>query len=255
MREFDRTVASLGYADAPSARAICARLTLGWRQIVEAALSPKPSVKKTDAPMKRDEAKWLTDRHVFFALNTIARFKEVETMTEDDYDIYLAEYLAAHTQPAHVLGRNARFPTSSQILRIAQGLTEEKAETPWDRALIFAGLQPVAKVTANALTLIEAINLYIEATLCEFFPSRDELLRLRSEFAISFQERERGKKWSQSLREALDGRAANGLPVPTMLASTATKPPLVIPPGFATPPREPQRAAGPRRPMMSWSRR
>jgi hypothetical protein len=235
VREFDRTVSSLGYADAPSARGICGRLKRGWPEIVELAISPKPTVKKKDAPQKSDEAKWLTERHIFFALNTIARFKDVETMTAHDYDLYLAEYLAHHKQPAHVLGSGARFPTSNQILRLAVKLPSKGALTTWDRALVFAGLKTVPVTNAKALTVVEAINLYIEASFCEFYPSQDELLRLRSEFGISIREKEEGKKWSESLREALDGRAADGLPVPTMLAATTTKPKLVLPPGFATP--------------------
>jgi hypothetical protein len=236
VRKFDESVASLGYTDAPSARAICARLKRGWPEIVEIAIAPKQSVQKKDAPQKSDEAKWLTERHLFFALNAVADFKGIETMTEHAYDAYLAEYLAARRQPAHILGPGARFPTSSQILRLAVKLPAKGgAAKPWDRALVFAGLKPVVQSPSNALTVIEAINLYIEATLCEFYPSHEELTRLRSEFGISIREKEEGKKWSESLQEALDGRAAAGLPVPSMIAAVSSKVALVLPPGFKTP--------------------
>lgn len=218
VRQFDRTVASLGYTDAPSARAICGRLKRGWREIVDLALSRKPSGKKIDVPQMSDEAKWLTERQVFFALNAIARFKNVETMTAHDYDHYLAEFLAARRQPAHILGRNARFPTSSQIERLAEDFESKHEMKAWEKALVYAGLQPVKTVTANALSVVEAINLYIEASGCEFYPSSKELPRLREEFGISIREREAGRKWEELMKEALDGRAAAGLPVPTVLA-------------------------------------
>lgn len=235
VREFDAALDSIGHADAPSARAICSRLKRGWPEIVELAIEPKQHSKKRD-DKQSEEAPWMTDRHLYFALNVVARFKGVETMTAHDYDLYLAEYLAQHKQPAHVLGSGARFPTSNQILRLALKLPSKGAVTTWDRALVFAGLKTVPVTNAKALTVVEAINLYIEASFCEFYPSQDELLRLRSEFGISMREKEQGRKWSESLREALDGRTAAGLPVPTMLAATTTKPKLVLPPGFATPP-------------------
>ena len=235
VREFDRIVASLGYDDAPSARAICARLKRGWTEIVELALDEERSVKKTDAPKKSEEAKWLTDRHLFFSLNTVARFKQIETMTAHDYDIYLAEYLASRKQPAHLLGSSARFATSSQILRLAAKLPSKESLNPWDRALVFAGLQPVPKAVSKALTVVGAINLYIEATGCQFYPSHEELLRLRSEFGISMREKEvGGRSWSQLVQAALDERAAAGLPVPTMKATSAENPTLVLPTSVAT---------------------
>jgi hypothetical protein len=236
VREFDRTVASLGYPDAPSARAICGRLKRSWTVIVALALDEARSFQKLDAPEKQPEAKWLTERHLFFALNTIARFKQIESMTAADYDRYLEEFLSSRSQPAHILGPSARFPTSSQILRIAQTLPSGPTLNPWDRALTYAGLKTVT-VQANALTLVEAINFYIEATLCEFWPSKDELERLRSEFGISIQIF-KGKVWSEQVKTALDGRKAAGLPVPTMMAATSTKPLLTLPPGFTTPTKQ-----------------
>jgi hypothetical protein len=235
VREFDRTVGSLGYPDAPSARAICARLKRGWPEIVELAIDNSASRQKIDAPTNRSEAEWLTVRHLVFGLKRIALFKGVETMSAHDYDLYLAEFVASRPEPAHVLGVAARFPTSGQILRIAATL-DVKADTPWDKALVYAGLKPVSKTTQKtALTIVEAIDLYIEASLCEFYPSRDELERVRTELGVSVQKPEKGVPWSKSLEEALDRRKAAGLPVPTMKAATTTKPKLVLPPGFEAP--------------------
>ena len=260
VREFDRTVASLGFPDAPSARAICGRLKRSWTGIVALALDEARSFQKLDVPERQPEAKWLTERHLFFALNTIARFKEIDSMTPADYDRYLEEFLAARKQPAHILGESARFPTSSQIIRIAATLPAsgeadslvshsaipkgrgDRTPQPWDRALIFAGLKPVPQVQANALTIVEAINLYIEATLCEFWPSKDELERLRDELGISIQSF-KGKVWSAEVKTALDGRKEAGLPVPTMMAATSTKPPLTLPPGYIAPAKQTAKGA------------
>lgn len=226
---YDATIATLGYQDAPSARAICGRLKKGWPEIVELALTPKQHDKRRDD--KRPEvAPWMTERHLFFALNVIAHFKQVETMTMNDYEAWLGDYLGSRPQPAHILADNSRFPSANQIVRIAETLPEDKqATTLWDRALIYAELQPVAKSVSNALSTKEAINLYIEASGGEFYPSFNELPRLRKEFGISIREKEEGRLWSEQIEEVLDDRKAAGLPVPSKQATRRIKVTLALP--------------------------
>lgn len=233
VREFDRTIGSLGYEDAPSARAIRSRLKRGWPDIVESAITPTETTDgKEVAATRSDEAHWLTERHLYFALNTVARFKGVKTLTAQDYDASLADYLDGRPQPSYILGKGARFPTSNQIIRLAEKLPANKGTTPWDRALIHVGLEPVVKGAAavRALPLGEAINLYIEATGAQFYPSMNELERLRSECGISYNDRVlKTRKWNNMMEETLGARAAAGLPVPSKVATIADKPALALP--------------------------
>jgi hypothetical protein len=220
VRVFDQTLPAIGYPDAPSGRAIYARLKQPWPVIVERALSERSqrSERQSESVLKRkEEAPWLTERHLFFALKAIAKFKEAETIPELSYEPWRAAYLADRVQETQqsLDLLEQLIPTQGQILRIAVSLDAE-GKAAWDKALAYAGLAPRSRATAlTGLPIVEALQLYIEATDGQFSPSIDELDRLGKEWGIMIAKRERGKKWQAYLDECRVEREAKGLAMPT----------------------------------------
>lgn len=230
VRVFDRTLPAIGYPDAPSGRAIYARLKKPWPVIVEHALSERSqrSERQSESVLKRkDEAPWLTERHLHYALRAIAKFKEVETIPELSYEPWRAEYLADRvTETRQSLDLLEQLiPTQGQILRIAASLDAE-GKTAWDKALAYVGLAP--RPTGKALTglpIVEAMLLYVEATGGQLSPSIDEVTRLGKEWGIMIGRLETGKKWNDYLDECRAAREAAGMEMPVAkLARGKVKP-------------------------------
>jgi hypothetical protein len=138
----------------------------------------------------------------------------------------------ARTPSGH---RAGRVPTSGQIEWFASKLPKKGSLGPWQRALDLVGLESSSKKRTKALTTIEAINLYIDATGGKFYPARNEIPRLRTEFGISFREKDPGRSWKEAIKAVLDQRKKDGLPVPTEMARIVDKVTLVLPSGAATP--------------------
>lgn len=236
VREFDRSLAEIGYPDAPSGRAIYGRLKRPWPQIVELALRERNATRADDAVTRKDEAPWLTERHLFFAMKTIARFKEAESIPESLYNGWREEYLAANplNQPRELLEQ--LLPTGSQIVRIAVALDAE-GETPWKKALAFVGLG-APKTKSNAgMPIAEAMGLYVDATGGRFAPSIPELERLRVEWGIAIANKT--LPWGDYLAECRAHREERGLTMPTTYAKPDARPPLVKPADLEAPPAQP----------------
>ncbi|HET8751952.1 MAG TPA: hypothetical protein VFM43_05450 [Gaiellaceae bacterium] len=233
VRVFDQTLPAIGYPDAPSGRAIYARLKKPWPVIVERALSERSerSERQTEAVLKkREEAPWLTERHLYFALKAIAGFKEAETIPELSYEPWRAQYLANRVEETRqsVDLLEQLIPTAGQILRIAASLDAE-GTTAWDKALAYAGLAPrPAATTVKGLPIVEAMQLYVEATGGEFWPSQDEVERLAKEWGIMIASRA-GKNWSEYLNQYREARAAQGLEMPTTKLVRGTPKPIFGP--------------------------
>jgi hypothetical protein len=237
LREFDRTLTAVGFPDAPSARAIYGRLKKPWWEIVETALKPRSEQEMVEKIKARSaEASWIGARHVFYAINTLCIFKEVETLDERDYDRYRTDYLDHHSRGEIDRERlEDLLPTSGQILNfIAKHPVEGTSlSTPaWSKALLFAGRAIYAQTRTAGMPLQQAIDLYIEATGSKFIPSHREIVRLASEWDVSVEGRQLGKSWDSYLAEVTATRAERGLTTPTELPETKTPPELPRPTGL-----------------------
>jgi hypothetical protein len=163
-------------------------------------------------------------------LNAIAKFKDLETIPELSYEPWRAAFLAdrvEETKQSRDLLEQL-IPTQGQILRIAASLDAE-GKSAWDKGLAYAGLAP--RPTGKALTglpIVEAMQLYIDATGGEFWPSQNEVQRLAKEWGIMLASRT-GKNWTEHLDEFRAERAAQGLEMPTTKLVRGTPKPVFGP--------------------------
>jgi hypothetical protein len=122
-----------GHPDAPSARAICARLadrkgkSFPWPELLKLVFDPARNITQTHAQRRADDADYLTEDHVYYALRRVAGQRKEKTLAPDAY---------ARTRRA-LIERDRRrrvhlladlLPTVGQIERVAGS---------WDAALAF----------------------------------------------------------------------------------------------------------------------
>jgi hypothetical protein len=232
VREFDRALGSIGYPDAPSGRAIYGRLKRPWPEIVALALRDMTANRADDAVSRKKEGHWMTERHLFYALKTLARFKDVTTFTPMSYDAARDEYLRSPERQRDAEMHEQHLPTSSQILRIAAKLAGD--DPLWEKALRYAGLTVETPSQQTGMPVAEAIYLYIRVT--GLLPTRREIRRLGKEWkiAIAF---ERGRLWQDSLDECRQLREERGETMPTESGGHGRHPALVKPDTLAAPAR------------------
>lgn len=225
VREFDRSLGTIGYPDAPSGRAIYGRLKRPWPEIVALSLREASPARFDDPSTRQKEGHWMTLRHLFFALKTLARLKGVTTFTVTSYDATRAAYLAAPERQRDLEMHEQHLPTSSQILRIAAAL-ETEGSTPWEKALLYAGLSITKEELVGAMPLEQAIDYYITAT--GLLPSYKEIERLGREWEVALAMSKR-KPWPEAMEACRALRAARGEVMPTAAAKQRALPALKKP--------------------------
>ncbi len=196
------------YADAPPARRICERLDLPWDKVRELAFMPsrRRSIALGHALNER-QGGWLTGEYSDFALALVARRLDVPTLTPGQYRAERTVMLDAdRSRSAH--GGQLRLPTEDQIAALAGS---------WDRALAHAGLRARQgrggqRSRSSAVSIVEVIDRCYDHHSAE--PTSGELETFARANGIPFPRRERGRSWSDYLREWKDRRREQGLSVP-----------------------------------------
>jgi hypothetical protein len=245
---FDNGRAEIGYPDAPSARQISTRLKRSWPELVALVLDETRSVERShDANVRQAEAKWITERHLFFALNRVARLLGLKTLSPEEYDAGRSE-LIDEDRRRHRYGGviEENLPSKGQIEKAAARLVDGD-EQGWDKALAIARLEPRAKKSIKGTPLYLAIHYYIEAVECRYLPTKEEIRRFGAEAGIGIEALERSDRTIGEHRaECAAYREGLGLPMPTAF------PPKGVTPLFKFPP-EGYPDATPRRKIGGWN--
>lgn len=191
------------YADAPAARRICEHLDLPWPKVRELAFTAGRgrSIALGHALNER-QGNWLTPEYSDFALRLVARRLSASTLTPGQYRAERAVMLSRD--------RNGqlRLPTEDQIAALAGS---------WDRALAHAGLRARQgrgghRARVGPASIVDVLDRCFEHHRAE--PTSGELATFARANGIPFPRRERGRPWSDYVREWKDGRREQGLPVP-----------------------------------------
>ena len=190
-------------AHAPAARRICEYVGLPWSKVRELAFMSRAgrSIALGHALNER-QGDWLTPEHSDFVLQLVARRLDTPTVTPGQYRAERTAMLAAD--------RNGqlRLPTEDQIAALAGS---------WDRALAHAGLRARQgrgghRARVGPASIVDVLDRCFEHHRAE--PTSGELATFARANGIPFPRRERGRPWSDYVREWKDGRREQGLPVP-----------------------------------------
>ena len=126
-----------GHPHAPSARAICARLSdrdgkpFPWRELLELVFDASRDIEATHAQRRgQAEAEHFTEQHLYYALRRVASELGTQSPGPDAY-ARKRQQLIADDRRRGVDLLDDLLPTVGQIERIAGS---------WDAALAFAGL-------------------------------------------------------------------------------------------------------------------
>lgn len=166
-RAWDAARASAGFADAPTAKQVSARLRLPWRGCLAIALASDLDLDQSlgrrfgepDDPTLGVEA-------IRAALRTVALRLKKRTLSIADYTSERREMLSA-VRRALLHPGELTLPTEGQIRRVAGS---------WEQALILAGLEPrPTPAGSKGLSIVEALDLHLEAH--GFLPSTRQLER------------------------------------------------------------------------------
>lgn len=225
--EFDRSRAEIGHAEAPSARQIATRLKRPWPQIVSDAVDEKATQAQLDSLADRTkEADWVTADHIFYAVRRVARLREQESVTRDQYAATRLQ-LIADDRKRHRFGGvlEENLPTGNQLETAARTLTDPDFEcSDWERVLIVGDLAKPARRKKESLAMAEAIHLYIEATGGLLPRSERELDRFRRVAGIAVQKRPQGTSFDDHRREAVKYRETRGLVTTGEVAASGVEP-------------------------------
>jgi hypothetical protein len=205
---WDAGRAPSGHSDAPSARAICARLadrkgkSFPWPELLELVFDPARSITQTHAQRRADDADHFTEDHVYYALRLVARERKAKTLAPDAYARARQELIARdRRRGVHLLAD--LLPTVGQIERVAGS---------WAAALEFVGLEVRNGHSwkgERGMAIVEALDLHAEATggwLCNY----TALDAFASRYGFALSRREVGKSWTAYLEEATVLREARG---------------------------------------------
>lgn len=236
--QFDSNVASAGYPDCPTARQIATRLKRPWAEVVEVAVDPKRSEKRTHQAKTREEPmKHITDRHLFFSLQRVARARGEDSFTEAEYAETREKLIADDRRRWRYGGvLDETLLTSSQIVNYA--------DHDWNAALVLGGLKPHEAEIVAGMPIVEAIHLYVLSTGL-MAPNIDEVNRMARELKIALRGLRReyeatGKRWADLVAEYQAWCVAEGLEVPAKKPTRNQKPAFNPPAGAvaaATPAR------------------
>jgi hypothetical protein len=210
--QFDNNVGTAGYPDCPTARQIATRLKRPWAEVVEVAVDPKRSEKRTQQAKTREgPMKHITDRHVFFSLQRVARARGEDSFTEAEY-AETREQLVAEDRRRWRYGGvlDETLLTSSQIVNYT--------DHDWNAALVLGGLKAHEPEVVTGMPIIDALDLYVVSTGL-MAPSIDELYRMARELKIALRGLSReyeatGKRWADLVAEYEAWCVAQGLEVP-----------------------------------------
>ena len=195
------------YADAPPARRICEHLGLPWTKVRELAfMAPAGRAIALGHALNERQGDWLTPQHSDFALKVVARRLGVPTLTPGQYRAERVRMLAADRRRGH--GGDLRLPTEHQIAALAGS---------WDRAVAHAGLRARQgrgghRARLGPASIVDVLDRCFEHHRAE--PTAAELETFARANGIPFPPRQRGRPWSDYVREWKEGRRGQGLPVP-----------------------------------------
>lgn len=171
-RRFDTLSAECGIEGVPSARQIGQRLKRPWREVVDIARgadgapSPTRAVISVERSVENSD---LGERHVVFALATVARHLGLSTLRPGEYERGVASLLEAGGREAARRIKDL-MPTEGQIVRIAGD---------WDVALAMAGLDARPGVTLTAVGQKEVERVRALATATGPLPAKKRAKPLR----------------------------------------------------------------------------
>jgi hypothetical protein len=206
------------HADAPAARRICEFVGLPWPKVRELAFMP-PRGRRIGLghALNEKEGGWLTPEYSDFVLRLIARRLRRDTLTPGQYRRERTAMLRAHgSRTTH--GGQLRLPTEEQVSAVAGS---------WDQALTHAGLRGRQglggqRAAVGPAAIVDVLDRCFEHHRAE--PTARELETFARANGIPFPRRERGRPWSDYVREWKDRRRAAGLPVPDGPPPTRTRP-------------------------------
>lgn len=237
MVEFDNARTGAHRPDAPSARAIAMRLgrdgrSMPWAELLERACAEGSIEIRHGKEESAGGAPHLSEAHLYFALNAVAKHLGVRTLTPAGYDRGREQLIEAearrrtgrHPHQPHLLAE--LLPNSDQIRRIAAAtagdgvLRSGKPGRPsgaasWDHALRIAGLEPRATTRdrrlVESMPTPEALHHFVEHN--DRWPTENELRDFaeKADFALT---RSRSGPWRDQLILARDYRADLGLESP-----------------------------------------
>jgi hypothetical protein len=216
LRAFDSGRAPAGRPDAPTARAICGRLKVSWPVHLERVFSNarKPTMSLA-ADSRSQPADHLNDDYVYYSLRRVAA--DAETISELSYQSKRDQLVDEDKK------RNGRRSTAEIVLPSRNQIISYTGT--WDRALEIAGLQrPPQGKTATAMTVIDALDLYIETTSAlypetnGYVASPNELRDFGRRSGLSFANPKVGRAWPTYLAELEQSRASRGLATPRSYA-------------------------------------
>jgi hypothetical protein len=207
-RTWDTARGPAGHPDAPAARRIVEFIGLPWRKVCElAAAAPAQRSRSFGIALRQRDADWLTEDHVAFVLKVVARRLGLVTLTPDQYRRE-QQHMLAEDRARWMHGGQLRLPNEHQ-LAVAAG--------SWDRALALAELKPRQGVggqrtRSRPAGIVHVLERCFAAHGTE--PTIAELAAFAKANGIPFPRKERGRPYSDYVREWKDGRRAKGLPVP-----------------------------------------
>jgi len=218
-RPWDRARAlSARYASAPPARRIAEYLGLSWSEVLRIALVPPGRRERAlGTQLGEDIQKWLTLDYIAFALRLVGGRLGLTTLSPAQYRGERTRMLKQDAgRWRH--GGHFRLPNDDQIRTVAGS---------WDRALRLATLGGLQGRGGNRAriqpgSIVEIIERCYEHHGTE--PTTGDAELFAKANGIPFPRRERGRPWTDVLREWKDGRCAAGLPVPAGPPPKALRP-------------------------------
>lgn len=222
--EFDRARASAGHPDAPTARAICMRLNVSWRALLEQLFTPGTSTRQLESQRTRSPERKLTNRIVRFALRSVALELGAETISNTEYArgrerLVKADVSRWRRAPAQEgVPAEVSLPTEGQILIFAG---------TWANALTIAGLPALTITRKQGVEIVDALGLFAGAL--GTLPDELLLRRFAKVNGFALAKRQVGRPWAEYLDEYRALAAARGLPATTELEHEKGQPLPVLP--------------------------
>jgi hypothetical protein len=132
-RQFDDARATAGHPDAPTARAICMSLKIGWTALLEIVFSDERNTPMSAAAHNRAWMNVPSEEEIYFALRFAAMRHDVKTLSYAEYEKWRDELVAADKR------RHGNESVLEQALPRA-GRIWNACGKDWNYALTVAGL-------------------------------------------------------------------------------------------------------------------
>jgi hypothetical protein len=232
-RQWDAARVRAHHGDAPSARAICMRLSaegtvgVSWPDVVAAAVRGGRAITDLLRVAQRvPEGPHLSAAHVSFALRLAARHLDKPTLTPDEYargrDALIRADRRRRDSPSLLANL---LPTVGQVIAICE---------TWDAALDHVGMEPRPAQSPQggraALEGVDAAEVYLECAGC--LPTRYALDAFTKRHGIAV--RRIRDSWPDVIEQLRRRRAAQGLWTPAAIAPKHERlTPLIPEGGFA----------------------